>query len=150
VLRRAEDGTLKPRTDVDISIIINGGSGGASKSYDGCIRLTDASEMAPCIDKITQQLTAASASRFSDDIIDIRVESPDAAELTLIDLPGIIHSVKDDAHVSDIAQVKAMLTEYIKQPQTLVLVVMEAGIDTERQGALTLVKEQPEWERCVV
>jgi hypothetical protein len=90
---------------------------------------------------------AVSLMRAGDAVSVEAFASPDAAELTLIDLPGIIHSVKDDAHASDIAQVKSMLTEYIKHPQTLVLVVMEAGIDTERQGALTLVKEQPEWER---
>ena len=75
----------------------------------------------------------------------IEVEGPDCENLTLVDLPGIIH---DNAQTK--TAVVNMIKKYIEPDQTLILVVTEASKDDEMHTALTLARDfDPEGERTL-
>ena len=77
--------------------------------------------------------------------VTIEVEGPDCENLTLVDLPGIIH---DNAQTK--TAVVSMIKKYIEPNQTLVLVVTEASKDDEMHTALTLARQfDPEGERTL-
>ena len=81
------------------------------------------------IEELTNILCASDSSTFSTDAIVVRVESPGAPDLTLIDLPGIVrtHTAGQDPGV--IGQVNALINTYLKQDRTIVLAVVPANQD---------------------
>ena len=73
----------------------------------------------------------------SDKEINLQIEGPDLLDITIVDLPGIIHSEKQN----DINTIKKTIKNYIEQDNTLILVVNEANRDNETIQAHTLAKQ---------
>lgn len=77
-------------------------------------------------------------SRFSKDILKIKINGPDRQPLTLVDPPGLV--VSDTRGGADIAMVEEIVNEWITNPRTIILVVVGANLDSNNQGVLTRAK----------
>ena len=63
---------------------------------------------------------------FSRDVLNIEISGPDRPQLTLVDLPGLIHSENKSQSKEDVEIIKAMVEDYIKEKRTIVLAVVSA------------------------
>jgi hypothetical protein len=83
---------------------------------------------------------------FSADVLKVEVVRPDQQPLTLIDTPGLIASHNDGREYIDL--VHRIVNDWIKQPRTLILAVVEANRDPQNQSVLTIAREvDPSGER---
>jgi interferon-induced GTP-binding protein Mx len=90
--------------------------------------LNSPDEVPAYIERATNML-AGPGKGVSDAIISMRIRSPEAPDLTLIDLPGIVHSV--EKHQSDevIAFVENLIKKYMMQPRTIMLCLYPACVE---------------------
>lgn len=79
------------------------------------------------IQVITDQL--AEESGFSMDTIVVRVESPGAPDLTLIDLPGIVRTHTSGQDPGVVQRVNRMIEWYLSQERTVILAVVPSNQD---------------------
>ncbi|KAG6329012.1 hypothetical protein ID866_10077, partial [Astraeus odoratus] len=93
---------------------------------------------------------------FSKNYISLEISGRDLADLSFVDLPGLIASVGQGGNVQDIELVKDLVVSYIEKPSCLILltVACESSFrsppDFENQGAHHLAKQfDPEGARTV-
>ncbi|KIM19796.1 hypothetical protein M408DRAFT_334259 [Serendipita vermifera MAFF 305830] len=87
---------------------------------------------------------------FSSDLISVRISGKEVDDLSFVDLPGIIASVRDGGKEADIEQVRNLVTEFIKKPSCLILLVVSCETDIENQGARRLAKQvDPSGKRTI-
>lgn len=83
---------------------------------------------------------------FSSDVLKVEVIRPNQQPLTLIDTPGLIVSHEEGRDYIDL--VRRIVDDWIQQPRTLILAVVEANLDPQKQSVLTIAKEvDPTGER---
>lgn len=79
---------------------------------------------------------------FSEDVLSIEVGGPKEEHLTVIDVPGIFrranHGVTTKA---DITLVEQMVLGYMKNPRSVMLVVIPANVDIATQAILQMAEE---------
>lgn len=100
------------------------------------------------IDKIREEIKrqtiefAGDQKNLSKRPIYLRVSTPFVPNLELVDLPGLtMIACEDRGQPADIKeQIREIVTEYIINPQTIILCVMKARVDLETDMALDLVK----------
>lgn len=78
---------------------------------------------------------------YSEDILHIEVHNPAWPPLTLVDLPGIIHSETKRQAKGDADKVKSLVRSYMDKPNTIILAVISAGYDPEIQGVLQMAEK---------
>ncbi|KIM31731.1 hypothetical protein M408DRAFT_20955 [Serendipita vermifera MAFF 305830] len=78
---------------------------------------------------------------FSNDLISVRISGKEVDDLSFVDLPGIIASVRDGGKEADIEQVRNLVMNFIKKPSCLILLVVSCETDIENQGARRLAKQ---------
>jgi len=87
---------------------------------------------------------------FSKNSISLEISGKDVADLSFVDLPGLIASVGSTGKDRDIDLVKALVTSYIKKPSCVILLTVACETDFENQGAHHLAKQyDPEGKRIV-
>lgn len=69
------------------------------------------------------------ATNFSTDIVVVDLVSPDACDLTVVDLPGIIRTVTSGQTASVIEDVNKLITSYLSDKRTIVLAVIPGNQD---------------------
>lgn len=95
---------------------------------------------------LTDKLCGKDTFGSADKIIEIQVTAPDAPNLTLIDLPGIVRNASDDI----CQNVDSMLEKFLQQPRTVVLAVIPCTVDIETVDILNRAKRvDPNGERTV-
>jgi GTPase SAR1 family protein len=82
-----------------------------------------------------------SGSSFSRDILKLDISGPKLPDLTLIDLPGLIHHPNKEQTQDDVDIPKELVKKYIWQPRTIVLAIVTAKNDISNQVVLKLAKE---------
>ncbi|CCA70427.1 hypothetical protein PIIN_04366 [Serendipita indica DSM 11827] len=91
------------------------------------------------------QPTVAQADRnelsFSTDLISVHIRGRDVDDLSFVDLPGVIASVREGGREADIQEVRDLVTSFIKRPSCLILLVISCETDLENQGARSLAKK---------
>ena len=75
------------------------------------------------------------ATGISRDVLHLKLYGQSLPNLTLIDLPGLIHAATD---TDDIAKVQNLVEHYFKQEESLILTIVSAENPVENQGILTL------------
>jgi hypothetical protein len=83
---------------------------------------------------------------FAKDVLRVQITGPDYQPLTLVDLPGMIesHSQGRD-HIRTVNQI---VDKWITEKRSIILAVVEASSDPQKQGILTRAKEvDPHGER---
>ncbi|KAJ7877170.1 P-loop containing nucleoside triphosphate hydrolase protein [Mycena leptocephala] len=87
---------------------------------------------------------------FSTNYISIQIGGPEVADLSFVDLPGLIASVGRGGNERDIAMVENLVTAYISKPSCVILLTVACETDFENQGAHRLTKKyDPEGKRTI-
>lgn len=87
---------------------------------------------------------------FSDDILRIEISGPDRPHLTIVDLPGLIHSETKHQAETDIHLITTTVKKYMKEPRSIILAVVSAKNDYANQVVLRLAREaDPEGNRLI-
>ena len=110
--------------------------------------ITDFSELArvmdaakAIMDKDASTSSTLVAKAFARDVLSIEIEGPTRPQLTLVDIPGLIHASTKGTVDADVPLVASITDQYIKQPRTICLAVVSAAYDTANQGILGKVRE---------
>lgn len=87
---------------------------------------------------------------FSKNCVSLEISGKDVADLSFVDLPGLIASVGSAGKAGDIDLVKGLVTSYIEKPSCVILLTVTCETDFENQGAHHLTKQHdPEGKRTV-
>ncbi|RPD70203.1 hypothetical protein L226DRAFT_574923 [Lentinus tigrinus ALCF2SS1-7] len=81
-------------------------------------------------------LHSKQVARFSRNVVCVALSGPGLANLSFIDLPGIIHNATDDV----VEMVRDLIRSYL-QGNSLILVVLTMSDDIDNQGAVRLARE---------
>ncbi|KAK1635111.1 dynamin family protein [Colletotrichum phormii] len=80
---------------------------------------------------------------FSKDVLRVEICGPNEEHLTIIDVPGV-------STARDVALVKSMVKDYIKDSRTIILAVIPCNVDVATQTILTYAAEaDPEGKRTL-
>ncbi|KAF9807180.1 hypothetical protein IEO21_08339 [Rhodonia placenta] len=87
---------------------------------------------------------------FSINCVCLEISGSDVADLSFVDLPGLIASVGTGGSAGDIDLVKNLVTTYIAKPSCIILLTVACETDFENQGAHHLTKQHdPDGKRTV-
>jgi len=78
---------------------------------------------------------------FSRDVLSVEICGPDRPQLTLVDLPGLIHSATKSSTEADKALIFSLVEEYMQNPRTIILAVVSAKNDVANQIVLNLARK---------
>ena len=77
---------------------------------------------------------------FSKDLLRVEVSGPDRPHLTIVDLPGLVHSETKQQSASDVKLVQDVVQSYMKEPRSIILAVVSAKNDHANQIVLKLAR----------
>lgn len=77
---------------------------------------------------------------FAKDILRVEVTGPDRPHLTMVDLPGLIHSETKNQSASDVQLIQDVVQGYMKQSRCIILAVVSAKNDFANQIVLKLAR----------
>ncbi|KAH7324040.1 interferon-induced GTP-binding protein Mx [Rhexocercosporidium sp. MPI-PUGE-AT-0058] len=77
---------------------------------------------------------------FSKDLLRVEVSGPDRPHLTIVDLPGLIHSETKQQSSSDVDLVQDVVQAYMKESRSIILAVVSAKNDYANQIVLKLAR----------
>jgi GTPase SAR1 family protein len=87
---------------------------------------------------------------FSKDVLRVEFWGPTQPQLTLVDLPGLIHSETRGQTKDDIKLVNDLVTSYLKSPASIILAIISARYDINNQVILRRAREvDPEGKRTL-
>ncbi|RDW56699.1 hypothetical protein BP6252_14020 [Coleophoma cylindrospora] len=93
-------------------------------------------------DKATKAMGLSSAgSSFSNDVLRVEFSGPTQPQLTLVDLPGLIHSATGSQTAEDVKLVHALVSQYLQNPRSIILAVVSAKNDIGNQIILDKARE---------
>ena len=93
------------------------------------------SELTQIIDKKTEEVCGKDT--FSNTPIHIKLTSPSAPDLTIIDLPGIVRTVVDSGESKDIESINGLIDTYMQKKRTIILAVIPCTADIATSEILT-------------
>jgi Dynamin family/Dynamin central region len=95
-------------------------------------------EVGTYIEQAKAYMEISETKKFSDDKLLVEVKGPEFQPLTLIDLPGLIHSVvrNDNDFVRELA------SGYLGEKRSVILAIVHAKTDIDNQEILNLIKEK--------
>ncbi|KAI6014111.1 hypothetical protein PISMIDRAFT_109943 [Pisolithus microcarpus 441] len=97
-----------------------------------------------------QVTSGANEASFSRNYVSLEISGRELADLSFVDLPGLIASVGCAGDANDIDLVKNLVTSYIEKPSCLILLTVACETDFENQGAHHLAKQHdPKGKRTV-
>ncbi|DAZ94917.1 TPA: hypothetical protein N0F65_003087 [Lagenidium giganteum] len=109
----------------------------------------DFNEIRREIERETERLTGKNKG-ISNKSINLKVYSPYVLNLTLVDLPGVTKVPVGDQPVNIEEQIRDMCTEFIGNPNSIVLAVTSANTDLANSDALKMAREvDPDGERTI-
>ena len=82
-----------------------------------------------------------SSSAFSTDVLRLEISGPSQPHLTIVDLPGLIHSENKLQTAADIQVVQSMVYEYMTNRRSIILAIVSAKNDYANQIVLKLARE---------
>lgn len=92
--------------------------------------ISDFNELPNLIDQATNVMglgeNTAGIHAFSKDFLRIEITGPGKSPLTLVDLPGLIHSETKLQSKEDVRLVSELVQRYIENPRTIILAVVSA------------------------
>ncbi|EKM81339.1 hypothetical protein AGABI1DRAFT_106074 [Agaricus bisporus var. burnettii JB137-S8] len=95
-------------------------------------------------------LTEGNFLTFSKNCVSLAISGPDVADLSFVDLPGLIASVGRGGNAGDIKLVEGLVTTYIHKTNCIILLTVACETDFENQGAHQLAKQyDPEGKRTI-
>lgn len=73
---------------------------------------------------------------FSRDVLTVEISGPSRPQLTLVDLPGLIHAANRMQSEEDVTLIQELVLDYMKNPRTIILAVVTAKNDYANQIVL--------------
>jgi len=118
------------------------------------LSLEDFSNMGQLVDQALSEMGLKDSSKsspraFSRDILSIEITGPTRPQFTLVDLPGLIHSENRYQSKTDVALIRAMVEQYVKDKRTIVLAVVSAKNDYANQIVLDVAKRLEATDRTL-
>ncbi len=105
-------------------------------------KLENLNELPRIIDEATDAMgLAASNHAFSKNVLSIEITGPDRPQLTIVDLPGLIHSENKAQSRTDVEVVSQLVDSYIKNKRTIILAVVSAKNDYANQIILQRARQ---------
>ncbi|KAL5041207.1 hypothetical protein BDW71DRAFT_212352 [Aspergillus fruticulosus] len=101
--------------------------------FDGISALIDNAKAAMGITK--------HGKAFSNDLLRVEVSGPDRPHLTIVDLPGLIHSETKQQTAADVQLVQEVVRSYMTEPRSIILAVISAKNDFANQIVLKLARD---------
>jgi len=86
-------------------------------------------ELPAIILRLSETLTHGSNSDLSADTIVVQISSPESPDLILVDLPGIVRTATAGQGSQVITQIDNLITDYLKQENTIILAIIPANQD---------------------
>lgn len=80
-------------------------------------------------------------SAFSKDILRVEISGPSQPQLTIVDLPGLIHSESKSQTAQDVDLVTVLVKSYMTNPRSIILAVVSAKNDFANQIVLKRARE---------
>jgi GTPase SAR1 family protein len=115
------------------------------EKLDGFEGLPDLVESAKIAMGISMQ-----GKSFSKDLLRIEISGPHHPHLTIVDLPGLIHSETKQQSASDVELVRDVVQSYMEKPRSIILAVVSAKNDFANQVVLKLARAtDPEGKRTL-
>ena len=87
------------------------------------------------------EILSARASAFSDDVLRVEICGPNLPQLTIVDLPGIIHSESQQQTDADVKLVSKLVRGYMENQRSIILTVVTAKNDISNQIVLKMARE---------
>ncbi|TGO18613.1 hypothetical protein BPAE_0372g00010 [Botrytis paeoniae] len=84
--------------------------------------------------------THENGKAFFKHLLRVEISGPDRPHLTIVDLPGLIHSETKQQSASDIEVVQSTIQSYMKEPRSIILAVISAKNDYANQIVLKLAR----------
>ena len=109
---------------------------GFKESLDGFAALPSVIESAKLAMGITMHGKA-----FSKDLLRVEISGPNHPHLTIVDLPGLIHSETKHQTASDVELIQDVVQSYMEQPRSIILAVVSAKNDFANQVVLKLARK---------
>lgn len=106
--------------------------------------IEDFSKLPALIDSAKAKMLNSSDSAFSRDVLSVEISGPNRPQLTIVDLPGLIHSESKAQTRADIQLVSELCSTYISNPRTIILAVVTAKNDYANQ---IILKRARDWDR---
>ncbi|KAI9155433.1 NADH-cytochrome b5 reductase 2 [Paramyrothecium foliicola] len=103
--------------------------------------LDDYEDLPSLIEGATNAMGLLSSGRaFSEDTLHIEISGPDHPHLTIVDLPGLIHSETKHQSALDIDLIQSVIKKYMGKRRTIILAVVSAKNDFANQIVLKLAR----------
>ncbi|KAH7390994.1 P-loop containing nucleoside triphosphate hydrolase protein [Phaeosphaeria sp. MPI-PUGE-AT-0046c] len=128
---------------VNVSIVPDQSHSEAERASLGEFRetLDDFDALPKLIDTAKTFMAIGSYGRaFSRDLLRIEISGPDRPHLTIVDLPGLIHSETKQQSAADVELVQDVVNSYMKEPRSIILAVVSAKNDYANQIVLKLAR----------
>ncbi|CAN9170146.1 unnamed protein product [Alternaria alternata] len=100
--------------------------------------MNDFSQLPDVIEEATQAMGLGTVGginsrAFSRDVLSVEITGPARPQLTLVDLPGLIHATNKAQTETDKELILNLVKEYMKNPRTIILAVVSAKNDYANQ-----------------
>jgi hypothetical protein len=76
---------------------------------------------------------SSTGKSFSNDVLRVEICGPSQPQLTLVDLPGLIHSETKSQTPDDVKLVHILVSRYLENPRSIILAVVSAKNDIGNQ-----------------
>ena len=104
--------------------------------------LRDLEEFEAVVDKAKEAMGISdTAGAFSNDVLRVEISGPEKPHLTIVDLPGLIHSENKKQSAADVKLVWGMVRAYMENKRSIILAIISAKNDYANQAILKLAKE---------
>ena len=103
--------------------------------------LEDLAQFASLVDNAKNAMGIAATNAFSNDILRVEVSGPERPHLTIVDLPGLVHSETKDQDAAAVSLVWDLVTRYMHEKRSIILAVISANNDYANQIVLKLVQQ---------
>lgn len=139
ILRRSS----KSRISVSVVPSIDRKKADRKKLLEFRHQLSTPDDFPDLFEKAKNVMLNAPDRSFSKDILRIEFCGPSQPQLTLVDLPGLIHSHIEAEHQTpeDVELVTELVSKYLKSPRSIILAIVSATYDINLQAILDRARE---------
>lgn len=95
----------------------------------------------PLADTMNNAASDRSLKTFSEDVLELEVQGPDQGHYSIIDVPGIFKVPTEGGTTrDDVAMVQRMVEGYVKNPRSIILVVVPSNVDLATEEILNIAE----------
>lgn len=85
-------------------------------------------------------ISTTQGKAFSNHRLRVEITGPDRPHLTIVDLPGLIHSETKNQTAADVQLIQKVVRSYMNEPRSIILAVVSAKNDFANQVVLKLAR----------